>query len=251
MSAALSIVALVISALALAISFLTAWLTLLRRGNVKMTQPTQIFFGYDKSRDDGERPWPKVFLRALLFSTAKRGLVIENIYVKVVCEEITKTFSIWVYGDRNELVRGSGLFIGETGVEASHHFLASENGDPFNFISGTYHLEVHANVLRERDSQLLFSADLNVSHEESDSIGFQGSGLYFDWDPDEKEYMRHVKQAPGSFFGSNQSILQTDVSSPSGLDPPLRPKPLWRGEASVGWAKARSAVPTGSPLTSR
>lgn len=94
MSAALSIIALVISALALAISFLTAWLTLLRRGTVKMTQPTQIFFGYDKSRDDDERPWPKVFLRTLLFSTAKRGVVIENLYVKIACEEIAQTFSI-------------------------------------------------------------------------------------------------------------------------------------------------------------
>jgi len=35
---------LVISGLALGVSSLTAWLTLFRRGTIKMTQPTVIFF---------------------------------------------------------------------------------------------------------------------------------------------------------------------------------------------------------------
>ena len=197
----LSILALLISAFALALSILTAWLTLFRRGTVKMTRPTQIFFGYDGPRSHAEeRPWPKVFLRALLFSTAKRGLVIENLYVKLRCEDIAQTFSIWVYGDNHDLVRGSGLFVGETGVEASHHFLMSEDGDPFHFIAGIYHLEVHAKVLGENDSRMLFESELDVSLIESDSIGDQNSGLYFDWDPDEKQYSHHLKLAPKSFW---------------------------------------------------
>jgi hypothetical protein len=38
-------VSLAISTLSLAVSAVTAWLTLFRRGTVKMTQPTVIFFG--------------------------------------------------------------------------------------------------------------------------------------------------------------------------------------------------------------
>jgi hypothetical protein len=92
-----SIAALVVSMFALAISATTAWLTLFRRGTVLMTQPTVIFFGFD------ERSSPKIFLRTLLFSTSKRGRIIESIYVNVACEDIQQDFNVWVYGERNEL----------------------------------------------------------------------------------------------------------------------------------------------------
>ena len=199
-SSILSILALLISAFALAFSMLTAWLTLFRRGTVKMTQPTQIFFGYDKPRDDDTSAWPKVFLRTLLFATSKRGRVVENIYVKLTCEDITQNFNVWVYGERNELVRGSGLFVGETGVEAYHHFLASKTDDPFNFISGKYRLDVYAHLLGSKTSKRLFSYSLEVSDEESSSIGEQNSGLYFDWDPDKSRYTHYLKHAPKSFW---------------------------------------------------
>jgi hypothetical protein len=189
-----------VSVFALAISALTAWLTLFRRGALKMTRPTQIFFGYDNSRENDERPWPKVFLRALLLATARRGLVIENLYVKLTCEDIAQTFDIWVYGQKHELVRGSGLFISDTGVEASHHFLASTDDEPFHFIAGIYRLEVHATVLGQSESRLLFSDNFEVSIEESDSIGERGSGLYFDWSSEERLYSHHIKQAPRSFW---------------------------------------------------
>ena len=58
-----------ISVLALCMSAVTAWLTLFRRGTVKMTQPTVIFFGPDNPRSQDEPPLPKVFLRTLLFAT--------------------------------------------------------------------------------------------------------------------------------------------------------------------------------------
>jgi hypothetical protein len=53
----------VISALALAVSVMTAWFTLLRKGTVKMTQPTVIYFG----ADGGPRPDYKVFPACRLF----------------------------------------------------------------------------------------------------------------------------------------------------------------------------------------
>jgi hypothetical protein len=76
---ALNIVGLVISVFALLLSGLTAWFSLLSKGKVCMTQPTVIYFGPDGGRRDGLLPGhPKVFFRALLYSTGKRGRVVEN-----------------------------------------------------------------------------------------------------------------------------------------------------------------------------
>ena len=189
-----SVLALLISALALAASVFTAWLTLLRRGTVKITQPTVIFFGPDGPRSARVATSPKVFLRTLLFSTSKRGRIVESIYVTLSCEDIIQDFSVWAYGERNQLVRGSGLFVGETGVEANHHFLISKNTEPFDFIEGQYRLDVYAHLLGDHNRILLFSQMLKVSPEESDAIGHNDAGLYFDWSPHDRRYLTHLDQ---------------------------------------------------------
>jgi hypothetical protein len=186
-----SVLALLLSALALGISALTAWLTLLRRGTVKMTQPTVIFFGPDGPRS-ARGGLPKVFLRTLLFSTSKRGRIVESMYVTLTCEDIVQDFAIWTYGERNQLVRGSGLFVGETGVEANHHFLISKSTRPFQFIAGRYRLDVYAHLLGDRTRRLLFSQTLVVSEENSEAIGHNDAGLYFDWTPQAMQYREHL-----------------------------------------------------------
>lgn len=115
-------VALAVSVLSLAVSAVTAWLTLFRRGTVRMTQPTVIFFGPDSPRSGREKGLPKIYLRTLLFSTSKRGRVIESMHVSLERSETRQNFNIWVHGD-DKLVRGSGLYVGATGVAANHHFL--------------------------------------------------------------------------------------------------------------------------------
>jgi hypothetical protein len=99
-------IALTLSALALVVSATTASLTLFRRGTIKMTQPTVIFFGPDTPRSRNDTALPKVFLRTLLFSTSKRGRVIENMYVALSRNETHQNFNVWVYGEREKLVRG-------------------------------------------------------------------------------------------------------------------------------------------------
>src|SRR5581483_3786074 len=130
-----------VSALALAVSTTTAWLTLFRRGTVKMTPPTVIFFGPDISRSRSEAPSPKVYLRTLLFATSKRGRIIQSMHVALSRNETHQYFNIWVYGEER-LVRGSGLFVGETGVEANHHFLTPKDANSFSFTEGRYRLDV-------------------------------------------------------------------------------------------------------------
>ena len=80
-SSAVSLLALVVAILAFTVSALTAWLTLLRKGEVRMTQPTVIYFGPDGGFKAEEAP-QKVFLRTLLFSTGKQGHIIERLSSK-------------------------------------------------------------------------------------------------------------------------------------------------------------------------
>jgi hypothetical protein len=124
----------IISCVSLAISAVIAWLTFFQRGRIKMTQPTVVFFG-----PDGVDGRPKVFLRTLLFSTARRGQIVESMYIRLRRMETTQNFSIWVYGDKTTaLVRGSGLFVGYEGVGTNHHFLLDENTKGYEFLAGEY-----------------------------------------------------------------------------------------------------------------
>lgn len=186
-----------ISVLALAVSSVTAWLTLFRRGSVKMTQPTVIFFGPDSPRSSTEVPLSKVFLRTLLFSTSKRGRVIESMHIALSRNETHQNFNIWVYGDE-KLVRGSGLFVGETGVAANHHFLIPRDADSFRFTEGRYRLEVFAHLLGDKDPTRLFAQVLEISREIASSLTERGAGLYFDWGPDSSHYLPHVEKSPPS-----------------------------------------------------
>src|SRR5438105_3003152 len=71
---------LAISCFALGVSGLTAWLTFFRKGRLAMTQPTTVFFGPDGRNFDGDS---KVYLRTLLYCTAKRGYVLESLHLSL------------------------------------------------------------------------------------------------------------------------------------------------------------------------
>lgn len=188
----------VISVVSLLVSITTAWLTLFRRGTVMMTQPTVIFFGPDggfPSRPG--KPRPKVFLRTLLFATAKRGRVIESMHVGVSRNETHQNFNIWVYGNER-LVRGSGLFVGETGVEANHHFLLPEDASSFRFQEGRYKVEVFARLLGDKKQTQILSQTLDISRDLAASLEEPDAGVYFDWGPDSLSYLPHVDRRPPS-----------------------------------------------------
>lgn len=187
-------VSLTISILSLAISAATAWLTLFRRGTVKMTQPTMICFAAESLHTI--TPIPKVFLRTLLFSTSKRGRVIESMYVSLFKDETHQNFYFWAYGEREQVVRGSGLFVGETGVSANHHFLAPKNGTSFCFIEGNYRLDVFAHLLGDLKPMRLFSQELHISRDMAVAMQDRSAVLYFNWGPDSSRYLSHVEKGP-------------------------------------------------------
>jgi hypothetical protein len=187
-------ISITISTLALAVSGVTAWLTLFRRGTVKMTQPTIIHFGSDSSLAE-ELPAPKIYLRALLFSTSKRGRVIESMYIALARNETHQNFNIWVYGD-DKLVRGSGLYVGETGVATNHHFLAPMDATSFRFAEGRYRINVFAHLVGDRRPTLLFSHTLEISRDVAARLEDPDTGLHFDWGPDSSRYLPHVDKRP-------------------------------------------------------
>jgi hypothetical protein len=102
-----------------------------------MTRPTIVVFAFE-----GMRPTePKVFLRTLLRCSAKQGVIIESLFIKLTVNGISQSFTSWAYGDSG-LVRRSGLFVGEQGVEMYHQFLTPKNVQDYRFISGNYHIEM-------------------------------------------------------------------------------------------------------------
>lgn len=191
----IAIVGIVISVLALGVSAVTAWMTLLRRGKMLMTQPTVIYFGPDGSRYGMEPKHQKLFFRTLLYSTGKRGHIIENMFISLRRGETRQNFNIWVYGD-DVLRRGSGLYIPEGGVATNHHFLPPTNLESFTFSAGHYSLEVFATIVGSAKAQSLFVVHLDVTQEAANSIREGSSGLYFDWGPDAARYDHRVTEPP-------------------------------------------------------
>jgi hypothetical protein len=186
-----SVVSLVVASLALVVAALTAWLTLLKRATVKMTQPTVIYFGPDGSRTE-PGPTNKVFLRTLLYATARRGCIVESMFVRLRRGESTQNFNIWVYGE-SRLSRGSGLFISDAGVTTNHHFLLPFDDTAFAFNAGAYTVQLFASVVGEKTPRMLTSIPLTVLPDQSVELRQPKCGLYFDWSPDASEYRSHVR----------------------------------------------------------
>jgi len=208
-----------------------------------MTQPTVVFFGPDGGTPS-RQPRPKVFLRSLLFSTSKRGPVIESLHVRLSRGETRQNFNIWVYGDHDKLLRGSGLFVGETGIATNHHFLLPEDAPKYTFTPGTYIVELFARTLGEKTHRLLFSHAFEVTEPLSKALEEPVCGLYFDWGPDSARYLPHIDRR--TLPARDDSILEFLAKSlPEGLSSDQSPQnllPECRRPNSVGltWRRTPS-----------
>jgi hypothetical protein len=183
----ISVITIGISSIALAVSLVTAWLTLFRRGELRMTRPALLFFG-----PDGGNGGPKVYLRTLLYSTSKRGQIVEDMFVRLRRGETSQNFNVWVYGDSpSGLVRGSGLKVGEDGVASNHHFLLPSDGSRFDFLAGDHAVDVYSSLVN-RPPKLLRTIQVNVTPDEARQLTGPGAGIYFDWGPDALRYIAHI-----------------------------------------------------------
>jgi hypothetical protein len=116
-------------------------------------------------------------------------------HVALSRNESQQNFNIWVYGDER-LDRGSGLFVGETGIAVNHHFLTPHDGTAFRFTEGRYRMDVFAQLLGGRHRTLLFSQTLEIPSEIAAQLAGTDCGLYFDWGPDSLRYLPHVDKRP-------------------------------------------------------
>ena len=182
---------LVVSILALVVSGVTAWLTLLRRGRLRMTQPATIFLGEDGGGLPGQRAPMKVYLRTLLFSTSRRGQTIESLHLNVQRGDSKQNFSTWVYGEE-KLSRGSGLHVGFQGIVCNHHFLIAKDGTDFRFLAGDYTIRVLAKLVEDRAPAQLSEIRLHISEPQARELVEPMTGVHFDWSPDQQKYHSHV-----------------------------------------------------------
>jgi hypothetical protein len=211
-----SLVASIISALALSVSVVTAYLTLFRRGTIRMTQPTVVFFGPDGGPSEAGHSTNKVFLRTLLFATSKRGRIVESMFVRLSLGETRQNFNIWIYGD-STLARGSGLFVGENGVACNHHFLLPKDGAGFEFRAGSYELEVFAKLAGAEHQLKLLSIPLILSDRLAAELRNPRAGIYFDWGPDSQQYHAHIDLKPEPTLPAGLLETLTALRSPGSI----------------------------------
>ena len=174
-----------------------------------MTWPAAVYFGPDGSQADGKN---KIHLRTLLYSTAKRGQVIESLHIVLEHHESKRNFTIWVYGDRDDLKRGSGLFVPQEGVAFEHHFLQPEDGANFAFTAGDYRLTVYAKLTTDRTPHELMVVDLSLSDANAETLSRPNTGVYFNWGPNSQRYHPHIKvRSPGDPLKQLLEVFTNDT----------------------------------------
>jgi hypothetical protein len=181
----IAIGSLVIALLSMCVAAATAWLTLGQSGTIKMVRPSLIAF---LDADDG----PKVWFRALMYSTAHRGSVLESMYVRLRRGESQQNFSFWVCGEKNDLASGCGLYVAHTGIALNHHFILPKDGSRFEFLPGDYVIDLFA-ILAGSDTPLLLAhIPLHLTEPHAASLKKPDESVYFDWWPDSARYNAHV-----------------------------------------------------------
>lgn len=180
----------IVSVIALAASLFTLWFTILRRGTIRSTHPAFVAVRYDFVNKTV--PQAKIFLRMLLFSTGKRGRVVESLFLLVSDGQRQTEFSFWGMGEK-DLVRGSGLFVSETGIATNHHFNPLEADKLFLFRPGTYSLELRAKLLGKRANTSLWKILLQIPPNAFGDEVTPDVAVYFNWSPERGQYISSVE----------------------------------------------------------
>ena len=184
-----------LSLLALFVSGLTAWLTLLRRGSLRITRPSFLAFKYDRTGPEGGILVPKIFVRAMLYSTGMQGHVLENMYLVVRHGTESRTFSVWGHGNPS-ILRGSGLYVPKTGIAENHHFNPPEDESPFRFSAGDYELSLFGEIVGKPMPTELCRVSLSVPEAICVDPVSREFAIWFDRVPNEAKYHAYRPISP-------------------------------------------------------
>lgn len=185
----------IVSAIALAVSLFTLWFTIFRRGTVRSTHPSFVAFRYDFV---GKKvPQAKIFFRSLLFCTGKRGQVIESLFLRVREGSRHAEFSFWGHGDK-DLIRGSGLFVPETGLATNHHFNPVDADTLFLFSQGTYSLELVAKLIGRERLVSLWNITLEMPAGAFGSSIARETAVFYSWSPEQRCYVASIENRSGA-----------------------------------------------------
>jgi hypothetical protein len=187
----LSGVSIVVSILALTVSVLTAWFTLLRRGSLYMTRPSFVGFVWESG---GE---PKIFFRSFLYATGKRGYVVEALYLDIKRDHAEYVFSFWTVRQEGRMAIGGGLKVGEDGVSADFHFLPPKDAHDFEFSAGRYDIAVYAGIAGRTTPILLYKFSLSLSEQQAGAMGpNMVNSIFFTWQPERGSYHSYIAEPP-------------------------------------------------------
>jgi hypothetical protein len=178
----LDIISIVFASISLVLSLFVTWLTLLRIGTLQMTRPNIVAFVFEHNE-------PKIFLRTLLYSTAQRGQIVENMYLAVSQNKSSRAFTTWAHTQgEKDLVRG-GMFVPQEGVVANHHFLLTGEEARYKFDAGEYTIEVYVELVGKKSPRSLFRLNITLNEREARTINNQDAGVIFDWEPNIGRYV--------------------------------------------------------------
>ncbi len=183
-STTIAIGSVIISLMSFAVSAWTMYFAWVKKGDLRMTQPTLVFFGFDTS----PKFTAKIYLRALLYSTAAKGQVIEGMYAKLLCDGAERTFSFWGHGEIGQLTPGSGMYVGQAGVATNHHFVLPANQPKYEFVTGDYSVEVFARLVGNPTPIKLSTITLAVDGQEAAALRDR-DGVLFELQPETGTYI--------------------------------------------------------------
>ena len=125
--------------------------------------------------------------------------MLEHLFIRLRRGETQQNFNIWVFGEK-DLARGSGLFVGQEGIAANHHFLTPTDVQGFAFIAGDYELEVFGKAVGRKNTHSLATIGLSIDANEAKQLRETDQGIYFDWGPDAERYQKKIGRRPPKEF---------------------------------------------------
>ncbi len=185
-----------LAATSLCLSLFTLWMTQLRRGRLKMTQPALISL----SREQPSGRY-KLFVRTLLYSTAISGCRVEQMFATIKTGYGLYLFDFWGHTESGKLTLGSGLFVGQTGISADHHFNPRRDAGEFLFCDGKYHIQIFAKLVGSKKPKKLKEFEFTIDGLQSASlIQILDTELFLYWNSTTGIYESELRRGDRPFL---------------------------------------------------